>query len=172
MLSLNFPQAPPEPEPGWDLEPNFEPDVLIFDWIGAALATGREKEMRHLYEAVATELKHIAIADNLSVFSFAQLNKVLSKNKARCDHTMLHECKSLPDQAVNALYISGLTNQEDNGEEAFSRGQMLNVAKSRFGPGGAFRFSQMHKSISRFLDERTGRSVPSRPSCGRGARHS
>jgi hypothetical protein len=132
---------PPEPEPGWDLEPNFEPDVLIFDWIGSALAQGREREMRHLYEAVATELKHIAIADNMSVFSFAQLNKMLSKGKAKCDHTMLHECKSLPDQAVNAIYVSGLTNnnQDENGAETFLPGQMLNVAKSRFGPGGSFR---------------------------------
>ena len=130
---------PPEPQPGWDLEPGFEPDVLIFDWIGAALAKGREREMRHLYEGVATELKHIAMSENLSVFSFAQLNKTLAKNKAKCDHTMLHECKALPDQAVNALYISGLTNQSEEGEENFLRGQMMNVAKSRFGPGGSLR---------------------------------
>ena len=120
-------------------ELQFDADILIFDWIGAAISRNKKQsmEVRHLYEAVANELKYIAVNEDLSVFSFAQLNKVQAKGKRRCDHTMLHESKAIADQAVNALYISGLTNNNDEDEgAAFLSTQWMNVAKSRFGEGG------------------------------------
>ena len=111
------------------------PDILIFDWIGASLERGVNSDgIRHLYNNVASELKHIAVAQNLCVFSFAQLNKTMAKNKQRCDHTMLNECKSLPDQCANALYISSIQTSNEEGSP-FTRGQFMNVAKSRFGAG-------------------------------------
>ena len=114
---------------------NWQPDILIFDWIGASLERGVNSDaIRHLYNNVAQELKHIAVTMNLCVFSFAQLNKALTKNNQRCDHTMLNECKSLPDQAANALYVSSIKTSNEEGSP-FTRGQFMNVAKSRFGPG-------------------------------------
>ncbi len=111
------------------------PDILIFDWIGASLERGINSDaIRHLYNNVAGELKHIAVSHNLCVFSFAQLNKTLARNKQRCDHTMLNECKSLPDQCANALYISSIQTSNEEGSP-FTRGQFMNVAKSRFGAG-------------------------------------
>mgnify|MGYP003965154301 CR=1 FL=1 len=116
--------------------PNYETDILIFDWIGASLQRGAKVDaIRHLYNDVAAELKVIAVEKNLCVFSFAQLNKQLTKNSSKPDHTMLHECKSLPDQCVNALYLSSIKNNREE-EEAYTRMQFINVAKSRFGPGG------------------------------------
>ena len=114
---------------------DWTPEILIFDWIGASLERGVSTDaVRHLYNNVAQELKHIAISQNLCVFSFAQLNKALTKNNQRCDHTMLNECKSLPDQCANALYISSIKTSNEDGSP-FTRGQFMNVAKSRFGPG-------------------------------------
>jgi replicative DNA helicase len=116
---------------------DFVPEILIFDWIGASLAKGMEsRDVRHLYNDVATHLKHIAVSADLCVVSFAQLNKVLAKNKRKCDHTMLHECKSLPDQCVNAAYISALKNDDQESQDVYFRKQYMNIDKSRFGPQG------------------------------------
>ena len=49
---------------------------------------------------------------------------------------MLHECKSLPDQCVNSLYISALRNDDEESPDVYFRQQYINVDKSRFGPQG------------------------------------
>ena len=116
---------------------DFEPEILIFDWIGASLAKGMDsRDVRHLYTDVASHLKHIAVSANLCVVSFAQLNKVLAKKARKCDHTMLAESKSLPDQCVNTIYISALKNDDPENQDVYFRKQFMNVDKSRFGPQG------------------------------------
>jgi KaiC/GvpD/RAD55 family RecA-like ATPase len=113
-------------------------DILIFDWIGGALAQHATKELRHLYSEVATALKNVALSKDIVVISFAQLNKTQADRKKFCNSTMLHECKALPDMAANAIYVSALRDTEADSDMSYSYLQGINVDKSRYGPGGKF----------------------------------
>jgi archaellum biogenesis ATPase FlaH len=125
-----------------DTENAFKPDVLIFDWIGGALSKNSKEELRFLYLAAANHLHDLAKRRDrdMCVIMFAQLNKRQATG-FRCDSTMLAECKTMPDQATNAIYISSKRTEvgDCNDKEIYEEIQTINVDKARKGPGGCFK---------------------------------
>jgi len=132
---------------------DFEPEVIIFDWVGGALKREANKDLRIIYLDAAEHLHNIAKKRKVCVIFFAQLNKNKCYNKLRCDSSMLAECTSMPDKASNAVYISAKRSEE--GDSSYSIMQMINADKTRKGPGGTLniarefqfqRFSQLKGS--------------------------
>jgi replicative DNA helicase len=117
-----------------DPENPFPAEVVIFDWLGGALKKDANKDLRIMFLDGAEHLHNMAKRRKISLIFFAQLNKVKSRDKARCDSSMLAECTALPDKASNAIYISSKRSEED--DRTFSLSQKFNVDKARKGPGG------------------------------------
>lgn len=117
-------------------DPNdpFDAEIVIFDWLGGALKKDANKDLRIMYLDGAEHLHNLAKRRGMAVIFFAQLNKVKSRNKLRCDSSMLAECTSTPDKASNALYISSVRSEE--GDSSYNTTQMINVDKARKGPMG------------------------------------
>ena len=128
---------------GWD------PDVVIFDWIGGGIDNvrgsggGKQLDIRILYkEAIETIISH-GKRTNRVMIAMAQLNKKeVGPSKKAVLMQDLAECKAMTDNVTNFVGISALRNKMDSTTE-FSElkqtlllKQYLNLDKSRFGPGG------------------------------------
>jgi replicative DNA helicase len=136
---------------GSNIEDPFETQILIFDWIGGALARNSRKDLREIYLNAATCLHELAKKKNIAVIMFAQLNKFQAKNKVVCTSDMLAECKSMADNATNAIYISGLRSDENDLDSTYKEIQTMNIDKSRKGPGGKINIVRDFK-YQRFLE--------------------
>ena len=135
-----------------DPEDPFPIDILIFDWIGGALTKNSKKDIREVYLNTATCLHELAKKKDIVVIMFAQLNKVQAKGKSLCSSDMLAECKSMADNATNAIYISGIRNNEkDTSESSYKEIQTINVDKARKGKGGSFQVRRDF-AYQRFLE--------------------
>lgn len=128
---------------GWD------PDVVIFDWIGGGIDNvrgaggGKQLDIRILYkEAIETIIAHGKRSKRVMI-AMAQLNKsdVGPKKKAVVMKD-LAECKSMTDNVAQFIGISALRQNSDStdvGEgikPTLLLRQYLNLDKARFGPGG------------------------------------
>jgi replicative DNA helicase len=135
---------------------DFEPEIIIFDWVGGALKKEANKDLRIIYLDAAEHLHNIAKKRKLCVIFFAQLNKNKSYNKLRCDSSMLAECTSMPDKASNAIYISA--KRSDEGDSSYSLTQVINADKTRKGPGGTLNIAREFQ-FQRFSQLKAGANL-------------
>ena len=138
-----------------DPEDPFAVDVVIFDWIGGALSKSTSREIREIYLRASTHLHELAKRRDVCVVMFAQLNKSQAERKLTCISSMLAECKSMPDQATNAIYISSVRPAPGEGDfgDSYSDIQQFTVDKARKGPGGWFKVKREFK-YQKFLELR------------------
>jgi hypothetical protein len=128
---------------GWD------PDIVVFDWIGGSLESVRSSsksglDTRLLYkEAVETLVAH-GKKHNRVMIATAQIGKGKVKDNTthvRMPH--LAECLSMTDNITNFIGISSLKNSSTSAGEGLQTDraeyQWLCLDKSRFGPGGSVR---------------------------------
>lgn len=129
-------------ETGWN------PDAVVFDWIGGGLASVRggngevPLEVRHLYkEGIETIINH-GKRSNRVMIAMAQLNKTLvGPKKKAVVMSDLAECKNMTDNVTNFVGISALrqndsTSQSSDARPTVQLKQFLNLDKARMGPGG------------------------------------
>lgn len=128
---------------GWD------PDVVIFDWIGGGIdnvrgtGNGKQLDIRILYkEAIETIIAHGKRTRRVMI-AMAQLNKTnVGPKKKAVMMADLAECKSMTDNVAQFIGISALRQNSDStdvGDAAkptLLLRQYLNLDKARFGPGG------------------------------------
>lgn len=128
---------------GWD------PDVVIFDWIGGGIDSPRgEKgggalDIRLLYkEAIETIISHGKRTSRVMI-AMAQLNKKdVGPSKKAVVMSDLAECKSMTDNVTAFVGISALREKSDSTKDenrlkpTLLLKQYLNLDKSRFGTGG------------------------------------
>lgn len=110
-------------------------DVVILDWIGAALGEGvtDSDKKRNLYYLAAEKMKNIAAEENVATISMAQTTKD-GFNKPMITEEHLAECKSLHWQATAAFGISALRDKLNEGSESqgtYKDVQWMNAFKSR-----------------------------------------
>jgi KaiC/GvpD/RAD55 family RecA-like ATPase len=125
---------------GWD------PDVVIFDWIGGGIDNPRDvssMDIRLLYkEAIETLIAHGKRTSRVMI-AMAQLNKTnVGPQKKAVMMSDLAECKSMTDNVTVFVGISALrekpdsTKDENRLKSTLLLKQYLNLDKSRFGIGG------------------------------------
>lgn len=135
-----------DPEVKSVLDGGFMPDVIILDWLGGALDMSGKDDLRLMYLKAAIHFYELAKKLGTHNILCAQLNNQQSRNKRRCDHSMLEECKALANNATNAVYISNLLAPDSHvGQESFLDKQYGNVAKARKGPKGLI---EMHRRFA------------------------
>jgi len=117
----------------------FDPQIIIFDWIGSALDHGaaRLTELRHLYQQAADGLINFGKANNKIVIVMAQLDKVAATNKEKPGMRMLSECKTMTNNITNFIGITSLLESGASSREVYRRKQFLYVEKARLGTGGS-----------------------------------
>lgn len=129
----------------------FQPVVILLDWFGGALNLTNSTDLRLVYLNAENFFYKMAQRYGTDDILFAQLNGKQCANKRRCNQTMLEECKSLGNNATNAIYISGLTAPDSaEGSENFLDRQYANVAKARKGPRGLVEFNRRF-AFQRFI---------------------
>ena len=126
---------------GWD------PDVVIFDWIGGGIDSPRDlgpvrMDIRLLYkEAIEAIISHGKRTNRVMV-AMTQLNKTLIRpTKKSVLMSDLAECKSMTDNVTNFIGISAMqsldsTAKTDGVTSTLLSRQYLNVDKARMGPKG------------------------------------
>lgn len=128
---------------GWD------PDVIVFDWIGGGLDNlrgengGKQLEIRLLYkEAIEALIKH-GKRNNRVMIAMAQVDKVkVGPTKKAVVMSDLAECKSMTDNITNFIGISALREKFSSTADITSARssvllkQYLNLDKARMGSGG------------------------------------
>ena len=128
---------------GWD------PDVVIFDWIGGGIDSPRGGkggvglDIRLLYkEAIETIIAH-GKRTNRVMIAMAQLNKKdVGPSKKAVVMSDLAECKSMTDNVTAFVGLSALREKSDSTKDenrlkpTLLLKQYLNLDKSRFGTGG------------------------------------
>lgn len=118
---------------GWD------PDVVIFDWIGGGIANfrGSALDNRLLYkEAIETIINHGKRTRRVMI-AMAQLNKTsVGPKKKAVVMADLAECKSMTDNVAQFIGISSLKPSALTDSSARAINQFFNLDKARFGPGG------------------------------------
>lgn len=113
----------------------FEPDVVIFDWIGGGLDYGKTgKDLRLLYQEAADHLINHGKRCKRVMIALAQLDRTMAMGKKRCGSRMLSECKTMPNNMTHFIGISAAT--DNAGSQVFSMSQELFVEKARNGIGG------------------------------------
>ena len=121
----------------------FNPQVLIFDWIGSALdaSAGKDVKIHELYCRAAKWLIDYGKAKNCVVIVMAQLDKVRSINKPKPDVSMIGNSKNMIDNFTNCIMISSMM-EGDASSGLHKPRQNLFVAKGRNGPGGVVPFQR------------------------------
>ena len=129
-------------------EAGFDPDVVIFDWIGGGLDNLRDAaqsklDLRALYKEAIEILINHGKRTNRVMIAMAQLNKAnVGPKKKYVVMSDLAECKSMTDNVTNFIGISALRNFDSTSEGDGVKSQILskqylNVDKARMGPCGA-----------------------------------
>lgn len=137
---------------GWN------PDVVIFDWIGGGLEKMKDHDkLRHLYQESADFLVDHAKKTNRAVITMAQLDKTKATNKPTIRMDWLSECKTMTNNFTNFIGISSMLEQagEHGSNRNFAQRQYLSCGKSRFGAGGCVPVDAMFK-FQRFTSVRPG----------------
>ena len=128
---------------GWD------PDVIVFDWIGGGIENlrgengGKQLDIRLLYkEAIEVLIKH-GKRNNRVMIAMAQVDKVkVGPKKKAVVMSDLAECKSMTDNVTNFIGISALrenfnsTSDISSARSSILLKQFLNLDKARMGSGG------------------------------------
>lgn len=110
-------------------------DVLILDWIGGALASELDPDLkRSNYLDAATKMKDLAYSYNMATISMAQAVAGTEKVRYISDRHIA-ECKTLHREAVAGFGISALANVSENTETTYQNEQYLYAFKSRKAPG-------------------------------------
>lgn len=141
-------------------------DLVVLDWIGAALAEQETdpSRKRNLYYYAAEMMKNLSLEENVAAVSLAQTSND-GFNKAIITQNELAECKTLHWQATAAFGISAMYDDAVNGkagneaarnldgvQQTFRDNQTMNSFKSRKGKNIVFpiirdfkfqRFSQL-----------------------------
>lgn len=117
----------------------FDPQIIIFDWIGSALDHGAERltELRHLYQQAADGLINFGKSQDKIVIVMAQFDKVAATNKEKPGMRMLSECKTMSNNISNFIGITSLLENGAGSKEVFRRNQFLYVEKARKGTMGS-----------------------------------
>ena len=117
------------------LEDGFQPEVLIFDWLGGGLSQLQADKMRDHMIAVARTLRTICKSFGAGGVLFAQANAEQTKNTPHLDGTHADNCKMLHTFADWGCGISTLTDKErgaaGSGKEQIAKRQCFNFFKTR-----------------------------------------
>lgn len=122
----------------------FEPDAIIFDWIGGGLdqARRRDVDLRHLYQETADFLIDYGKTKEKIMILMAQFDKVKATNNIRPRMADLSECKTMSNNVTNFIGITSLLEKGDTTEQVFRIKQHLFAEKTRNGEGGLIPFQR------------------------------
>lgn len=137
---------------------DFDPDILLIDWIGGGLDKGLEGkiDLRLVYQQAADWGVSYAKRRRKVVIEMAQFDRVKAMGKSKCGSAWLSECKTMGNNMTNFVGISAAV--EDGSEDSvFSINQFLYVEKSRDGTGGNIPVER-HFHFQRFRDKAAARN--------------
>jgi len=145
---------------GWN------PQVVLFDWIGGGLDIVKEKDKLRMYYAQAADhLINHGKRKNRSMIMAAQLDKnVVLPGKNYVDMSMLSECKTMTNNLTNFIGITTLRDSKAHeGEGAHTvmhRRQNLCVAKATRGKTGMIIPVNADFQYQRFTEIKKGLTQP------------
>ncbi len=123
---------------GWN------PDAILFDWIGGGLEKVADKsQLRHTYQAGIDHLINSqAKQHDRVVIAAAQLDKNQVKPETGyVEMRMLSECKGMTNLVSNFIGLTALRGKNEN-EKRLKTTQFMTVDKSTGGPGGNVQVEQ------------------------------
>lgn len=117
----------------------WEPQVLLFDWIGGGLEQAKDRDqLRHIYAAGADHIGIMTRKRQMISFVTAQLDKTKVLNKPAVHMSHLSESKGMINNYPNFLGMTALEEPGDHLGSArnWALNQFLCMPKLRNGPGG------------------------------------
>ena len=135
------------------VQKGFDPEIIIFDWIGGGLDDSRQEDRRLIYEATAKYLIDLGKDTNRAMILLAQLNQTLAMGRAKPGANMMGECKTMGQTAWNFIGISSLL--EKGSSAGFAALQNFYLEKARDGIGGAAVPVERNFAFQRFQKARS-----------------
>jgi KaiC/GvpD/RAD55 family RecA-like ATPase/antitoxin component HigA of HigAB toxin-antitoxin module len=128
-------------------ETSWEPDVIIFDWLGGALESAdRPEKIRFIYQEAADSFVDYCRRTNVVGIMFAQVNQVMARNQQRVTMAMLAESKACVNRMHGFIGISSLQEPVDLTAGVLTPRlqtyQWLNVDKGRTSQAGLAKVKQ------------------------------
>jgi hypothetical protein len=128
----------------------FNPEVLVFDWIGGSIdKLAKDIELRLLYQTAADHLINHSKRTRRALIAFAQFDRMLAMGRKKCGSKMLSECKTMVNNFFNFIGISSLPS--NNPDEVFGIKQNFFTEKCRNGIGGCSEVER-HFWFQRFVE--------------------
>lgn len=122
-------------------------DFVFLDWIGSALGKGSSTDphaLRMAYQEAADAMSDAARDFNIVTFTFAQAHVDRAYRRVAVDSTCLAECKQLGVNMTGILGLTGLLEEQHQGDEdgkpLFTNNQWIYISKARKSAGNKVPF--------------------------------